>query len=191
MMTIDVEQNSPTAFKHRNESPQLDNKNDKSAPDTTENKENIFSCSVDKEKMDNLNISKVSISSIDDNESHNSDSLDSDSEDEVIPNPNSVIEAFHNGPHLNEVVVLEPRTSGSQPVSAIGSIAVQNSSDITFGNKTYYQGPVTIKQFHLNGEKWKSNGLNGVDNPNFSGGSYEKDAVPRKFSSINKYLFSF
>lgn len=39
----------------------------------------------------------------------------------------------------------------------IGSIAVQNSSDITFGNKTFYQGPVTIKQFLLDHNKWKPN----------------------------------
>ncbi|XP_031623044.1 peptidoglycan-recognition protein LC-like [Contarinia nasturtii] len=36
----------------------------------------------------------------------------------------------------------------------IGSIAVQNSSDITFGNKTFYQGPVTIKQFVYDKNKW-------------------------------------
>lgn len=31
----------------------------------------------------------------------------------------------------------------------IESIAIQNSSDIQFGNKTFYNGPVTIKQFLL------------------------------------------
>lgn len=42
----------------------------------------------------------------------------------------------------------------------IGSIAVQNSSDITFGNKTFYQGPVTIKQFvYDKNNKWKETEL--------------------------------
>ena len=40
--------------------------------------------------------------------------------------------------------------------SRIGTVAVQNSTDITFGNKTFYQGPVTIKQFLLDekNSKW-------------------------------------
>lgn len=38
----------------------------------------------------------------------------------------------------------------------IGSIALQNTSDVTFGNKTYYQGPVTLQQFLLNGNnEWE------------------------------------
>lgn len=50
----------------------------------------------------------------------------------------------------------------------IGSIAVQNSSDITFGNKTFYQGPVTIKQFLYEHNKWRpSSSPGGNDNPGF------------------------
>lgn len=49
----------------------------------------------------------------------------------------------------------------------IGSIAVQNSSDITFGNKTFYQGPVTIKQFLLDHNKWKPN-ENGHENSGYT-----------------------
>ena len=42
--------------------------------------------------------------------------------------------------------------------SRIESIAIQNSSDIQFGNKTFYNGPVTIKQFLLDdkNKKWIS-----------------------------------
>lgn len=50
----------------------------------------------------------------------------------------------------------------------IGSIAVQNSSDITFGNKTFYQGPVTIKQFLYENKKWRPTDQEN-DNPNFDG----------------------
>lgn len=37
------------------------------------------------------------------------------------------------------------------PQLLFGNIAVQNASDITFGNKSYYQGPITIKQCLHNG----------------------------------------
>lgn len=37
----------------------------------------------------------------------------------------------------------------------IGSIALQNSTDITFGDKTFYQGPVTVKQFFLEKDQWR------------------------------------
>lgn len=56
----------------------------------------------------------------------------------------------------------------------IGSIAVQNSSDITFGNKTFYQGPVTIKQFMYDNQRWRpSDQAN--DNPAYnSSGDVER-----------------
>lgn len=44
--------------------------------------------------------------------------------------------------------------SGSQRPN-IGSIALQNSTDITFGDKTFYQGPVTVKQFFLEKDQWR------------------------------------
>lgn len=37
------------------------------------------------------------------------------------------------------------------PQLLFGNIAVQNASDVTFGNKSYYQGPITIKQCLHNG----------------------------------------
>lgn len=62
----------------------------------------------------------------------------------------------------------------------IGSIAVQNSSDITFGNKTFYQGPVTIKQFVYDKTKWRtsefpsSEGTPENDNLDFVNSSTDK-----------------
>lgn len=35
----------------------------------------------------------------------------------------------------------------------IGRICVQNSTDVTFGNKTFFYGPVEIKQFSSDGEQ--------------------------------------
>lgn len=37
----------------------------------------------------------------------------------------------------------------------IGNICVENSSDISFGNKTYFNGPVVIKQFVANDAEQK------------------------------------
>ncbi|XP_037936739.1 peptidoglycan-recognition protein LC isoform X2 [Teleopsis dalmanni] len=50
----------------------------------------------------------------------------------------------------------------------IGSIALSNSTDVTFGDKHFYEGPVTIQQFLIdNREKWKPTDENGQDNPVF------------------------
>lgn len=56
------------------------------------------------------------------------------------------------------------------PKLNIGSIALQNSTGITFGNKTFYQGPVTIKQFLYDNNKWKPT-VQGNVNPAFASGS--------------------
>lgn len=43
------------------------------------------------------------------------------------------------------VVVL--RSDETQEVPSFGNISVINSNEVHFGNKTFYHGPVTIKQF--------------------------------------------
>lgn len=45
----------------------------------------------------------------------------------------------------NSVVVFDE--AAHKDHLAFGNVAITNSSDVHFGNKTYYQGPVTIKQF--------------------------------------------
>ncbi|CAO1316068.1 unnamed protein product [Diamesa tonsa] len=47
------------------------------------------------------------------------------------------------------VILVKNSDSNNTDQPRIGTVAVQNSTDITFGNKTFYQGPVTIKQFLL------------------------------------------
>uniref|UniRef100_A0A2M3ZHU2 Putative peptidoglycan recognition protein long class n=1 Tax=Anopheles braziliensis TaxID=58242 RepID=A0A2M3ZHU2_9DIPT len=59
---------------------------------------------------------------------------------------------------------INPVTSSMRPAPTIGSIALQNSSDITFGNKTYIKGQVVIKNIY----KDRQNG--------YSNGGYENDA---------------
>lgn len=54
------------------------------------------------------------------------------------------------------VILVKNSENNNTKQPRIGTVAVQNSTDITFGNKTFYQGPVTIKQFLLNekNNKW-------------------------------------
>lgn len=50
---------------------------------------------------------------------------------------------------------------GSAP--NFGNLAITNSSDVHIGNKTYYQGPVTIKQIlYTNGSENGQSIVNGV-----------------------------
>lgn len=64
-------------------------------------------------------------------------------------------------------------TNESQPAS-FGNIVVKNSSEVHFGNKTFYQGPVTIKQFMYNAPNDSVLSLeNGKDNPGL-----ETDGIP-------------
>lgn len=112
--------------------------------------------------------------------------LEYDDDDEVASLPGG-------RQHNNEIVLMDNEsTGGSECVVAssssaairpnIGSIAVQNSSDITFGNKTFYQGPVTIKQYIKDNNKWTPS-EQANDNPNFvsSNGTLAK--------GIDIYLF--
>lgn len=53
----------------------------------------------------------------------------------------------------------------------IGSIALSNTTDVTFGDKHYYEGPVTIQQILIdNREKWKPRDgeTGGQENPGFN-----------------------
>jgi hypothetical protein len=72
---------------------------------------------------------------------------------------------------VNHTVNDENATSGTK----IDSIAIQNSTDIQFGNKTFYNGPIFIKQFIRDENKrWISNDErtrieNGVENKAYDG----------------------
>lgn len=71
---------------------------------------------------------------------------------------------INNGP--TAAVVAENCGIGSnahQQRPHIGSIALQNSTDITFGDKTFYQGPVTVKQFFLEKDQWMRSNTKTVD----------------------------
>lgn len=65
---------------------------------------------------------------------------------------------------------------GQMDSSQFGNVAISNSTDIHIGNKTIYQGPVTIKQLVCNnsemgqvcaGDKVDQSGNKCYDNPGF------------------------
>lgn len=97
------------------------------------------------------------------------------SEDEV-----EIQKAVKNVGGLKGVPAGLIRTSGAAKLS---NIIVKDSDNIQFGNNTYFNGPVTIKQVIQSG--------NGVDNVSYVNGENEKDktqcAVPKDIG--RKWLF--
>lgn len=140
---------------------------------------------------DSNNISIVTLDEYDDDSSV----VDSDSDFEEIPNqkidritsPSGIVLVNKNiePSNLCQSSVL---CGNSDAKSHIGSIAVQNSSDITFGNKTFYQGPVTIKQFVYDKNKWKENETHAKDNLGFVNGSSEN--LDRKEKGMYRFVIN-
>lgn len=104
-----------------------------------------------------------------------SSDMDSDFDD-IIQSPYSYL-SHVNLSSGNGCVVIDKHLDAAMPSHSsimstsndatpkIGSIAVQNSTDITFGNKTFYQGPVTIKQFVYDKNKWRETNLPSSSTP--------------------------
>lgn len=93
--------------------------------------------------------------------------IDSDLEDMKRPEFNlEILKAQQNGtvqthvevPGMDTNSVAMPPSpsipqSSATAIPAIQSIAIKNSTDVTFGNKTHYHGPVTIKQILVGGKE--------------------------------------
>jgi len=108
----------------------------------------------------------ISISSISDLESESSTPVSMD-----------VCMTEMQRPDITEVFKQQQQQSslgqnGVTPAN-IASIAIKDSTDITFGNKTHYHGSVTIKQFLLDREKGKW--IEGVDNTAYENGALAGD----------------
>lgn len=140
-----------------------------------------------------LNSNNPSNVSIEDDDSSVIDS-DSDADEIVLKSKQELLHhsSLHNNSNnivpssLNTVIECEPKFSNDEQIIStyqkpvIGSIALQNSSDITFGNKTFYQGPVTIKQFLLDSnDKWKLKENGSVND------GYERDGPPSSANNTN------
>lgn len=140
----------------------------------------------------------ISIVSLEDGDSSIADS-DSDFDDM----PSAVSDFMYdsaNGAKVNSssngIIVVNDSNAGTQNGNVagkpnIGSIAVQNSSDITFGNKTFYQGPVTIKQFLLENNKWRPR--QGTDNAAYESGSadVEQPTTGIYYESLLLFIIGF
>uniref|UniRef100_A0A1Q3FJ22 Putative peptidoglycan recognition protein-lc n=2 Tax=Culex tarsalis TaxID=7177 RepID=A0A1Q3FJ22_CULTA len=138
----------------------------------------------DLDKVDNTSSHNISISSITEDEDGNPvsghghdgdgssafDSSDSDSDSDLCDNEQikKAIERIPNslqpGSQMVRLPTAGPETSITTATTLqerpnIGSIAVQNSSDITFGNKTYIKGQVVIKNIYH--DRKTSNGVGG------------------------------
>lgn len=116
------------------------------------------------------NISIVSLQDDCDSSIASDSDCDFDIQDyNIASTSNDRIENVENGGGVitTGAIVVSQNIEKDVTKPQIGSIAVQNSSDITFGNKTFYQGPVTIKQFLLDHNKWKPN-ENGHENSGYT-----------------------
>ncbi|XP_055315740.1 peptidoglycan-recognition protein LC-like [Sitodiplosis mosellana] len=132
-----------------------------SIPTIFENQNNLDYSTTNRQRSPTTNSigsNNISIVTLDEND-NDSSVVDSDSDvDEVINcnndneyrSPNGIVLVNQNIDNQSSILC-----TNNDVKPNIGSIAVQNSSDITFGNKTFYQGPVTIKQFVYDKNKWK------------------------------------
>ncbi|XP_055623049.1 peptidoglycan-recognition protein LC-like [Toxorhynchites rutilus septentrionalis] len=108
------------------------------------------------DKTDSSSSHNISISSInenDDNDSSDFESSESECDDVQIDKAlQRIPNALQPGGQLTQNGSIVVKEENDAPASArgpnIGSIAVQNSSDITFGNKTYIKGQVVIKNIY-------------------------------------------
>lgn len=88
--------------------------------------------------------------------------IEESSEDEV-----DVVEGSNNPSGLDGIPGALVRTSDAPKLS---NIIVKDSENVQFGNNTYFNGPVTIKQVIQTG--------NGIDNASYVKEEYEKDTTP-------------
>lgn len=112
---------------------------------------------------------QMSIVSLDDDDVDSSSIADSDSDDDHVPSQSEFMAGAICSAKIREenkiyadgngVIVINNAgggliSGGDSTRPNIGSIALQNSSDITFGDKKYFQAPVTIKKYYLEKDQW-------------------------------------
>lgn len=87
---------------------------------------------------------------------------------EIIEEPSEddmdIVEGANTSPGLNGIPGALVRRSGAPKLS---NIIVKDSENVQFGNNTYFNGPVTIKQVIQAG--------NGIDNVSYVNGEDEKE----------------
>lgn len=133
---------------------------------------------------------------LDDNESSIVDSdldldSDSDSDIDVVINRIDHIDQSISALELLDKNLNIPNYATNDTKPSISSVAVQNSTDITFGNKTFYNGPVTIKQFIFDKTKWKKTDPSEFNNSGYASSS-SSNSITHKLNQIqngtNQYI---
>lgn len=168
---------------------------------TIESNENNFDvCSTNRQRSittNSIGSNNISIVTLDENE-NDSSVIDSDSDIDEVNNTNDSYNEYRNSsgivlvnqnidpPNLCQSSIL---CTNNDVKPNIGSIAVQNSSDITFGNKTFYQGPVTIKQFVYDKNKWRETDTNENDNHGYVNNSTDNISKHEKGKSLTSHFF--
>lgn len=111
----------------------------------------------------------ITIETLDENGDESS-AIVSDSDCEDVLSPHEMQASGTNGIVMVNGNSTEPSVIHSHEQDAsklnIGSIAVQNSRDVTIGNKTYILGPMNVTQFIHDNNEWKAT-EQGNDNPAF------------------------
>lgn len=179
-------------------------------PQTNTNQPTAYSSASDgSPSADSLRSNHISIVSLNDDDSSSLADSDSDLEDIHSKVPAFIAEAIRNNgvpPNLpvssnGMIVINNGGNSVSNMVSGgmgngrpnIGSIALQNSSDITFGDKTFYQGPVTVKQFFLEKDRWRTvDAAAGADGGTAAGcenGGFVPSELDEKKARDGEWLF--
>lgn len=87
--------------------------------------------------------------SYDAGDSSSNKTVESEEDDVVCSTVRPQYESNLDGSRLNASNLIPPSVPDKPSISHIQSVTLQNSTDITFGNKTLYNGPITVNQYGL------------------------------------------
>ncbi|KAM7355386.1 peptidoglycan-recognition protein LC-like isoform 3-T4 [Cochliomyia hominivorax] len=104
-------------------------------------------------------------------------------DDQVLTSPLALLAAVGDNIGAAQSLGPVPSFSAVPQRPQIGSIALSNSSDVTFGDKHFYEGPVTIQQFLIDSRD-KSKDTNENDNPTFVNDENTNDAKDINLSPV-------
>ncbi|CRL00273.1 CLUMA_CG013546, isoform A [Clunio marinus] len=138
----------------------MDNSNDSKAI-----KDHSSLCDSSTHTNSSENYSQQCKNNDDDFESESSTVYDSDTEQLEIDSVPKVCQVYDDEKNISQfgnVIIIDQKEENNKTSPKFESVSIHNSSDIQIGNKTFYNGPVTIKQFLVDDKnnKW-------VENQNF------------------------
>lgn len=96
----------------------------------------------------------------------------------------TALSRFHPSPGFSATNdnVIVVNADNNPALASSTRVAINNSTDIQFGNKTFYNGPVTIKQFLLDDKhKW-------ISRPGAETAQIENGAINKGFDGKKRYF---